>query len=120
MSAPTAIAAARLALAAGLFTDTWTTLRGTSGRCGVKNDSGDGTPITIHCAVDADLLPDDIVYLNGRTYTVTDSHGPHGLSLAGHRTLVETARTAPATGSAITDADGAPITDADAQTVTDT
>lgn len=89
------VAESRAALAAGLFTDTFTTERGSSGPCGVKNASGDGTPITIHCAIAADILPSDTVYINNRTYTVIDSHGTHGLSLAKHYTLLETARAAP-------------------------
>jgi hypothetical protein len=101
------IADARLALAEGLFADTFTTERGTSGACGVKNASGDGTPITIHCAITADILPSDTVYINSRTYTVIDSHGTHGLSLAKHYTLQETARASVVTvGTALLLEDG--------------
>lgn len=72
--------------------DTWTTLRGTTGPCRVTQEPGDDTPLKIHCTVAADLLPSDIVYINGRTYTVTWSPPTHGYSAYREGTLVETAR----------------------------
>jgi hypothetical protein len=100
--------------------DTWTTLRGTSGPCRVTQESGDGTPIKIHCAVDADLLPSDTVYINNRTYTVIWSPPPHGYSAYMEGTLQETARGSPYPADWVTDADGSLVVDSDTEVVTDT
>lgn len=92
MNVTDAIATGRRAIESTLMPDTFATLRGTHGPCGVKLDTGEGTPITIRVRVDADIRPNDTVTINGSTYTVIASPPTHGMSLARHCTLQETAR----------------------------
>lgn len=86
------IAIGRRQIEAMLMPDRYTTGRGGSGPCGVRIDGGEGTPITMKCRVDADILPSDTIVINGRTYMIAESPPTHGLSLARHIRLIETAR----------------------------
>ena len=87
------VAIGRQQIEALLMPDRFVTSRNTSGPCGVKIDGGDGTPITMKCRIDADILPSDTLVINGRSYMIAESPPTHGLSMARHLKLIETART---------------------------
>lgn len=87
----TDIADLRALAASGMY-NTFTTSRGSTGPCMVVHERGDGTPITVHALVTADIRPSDTIVIGGRTYRVMESPPLHGLSVTMQLTLQETAR----------------------------